>query len=340
MIGALNADPLAALSANAASLRTQLNTITEQSSSGLVSQSYAGLGANARVSLDLQPQVAHAAAYSANIDAATGRLSVTQAALSQIASIANTFHADLPKLGSVSSQEVDSVAADARSALQQVADLLNTKNGNVYVFAGQDSSTPPVANAGNILSSSFFTSIQTAVSGLQANGAAATAASTLAVASPVTPSGAVPTVEAGPGERVQAGVLASANTLATSSGTSTTGSYIHDLLRSLATLGSLSSSQAGTANFQALVADTGASLDGAITAMGTETGALGDIQSNLTARRSALSATQIALTTQVSSVEDVDIAATLTKLSSLQTQLQASYQVIAGVKSLTLATIL
>ena len=34
------------------------------------------------------------------------------------------------------------------------------------------------------------------------------------------------------------------------------------------------------------------------------------------------------------------MAATLTKLSSLQTQLQASYQVIAGVKNLTLASVL
>ena len=340
MIGALDASPLAALTANAASIRDQLTTVTEQSSSGLVSQSYAGLGASARVSMDLRPQIAHAAAYSANIDAASGRLGVTQTALSQIASIAATFNADLQKVDGVSSQEVDSVASDARSALQQVADLLNTKDGNVYVFAGQDSATPPVANASNILSSSFFTGIQSAVSSLQTNGAAATAAATLAVASPVTSSGAVPTVEAGPGERIQVGVLASANTLATSSGGSTTGSYIHDLLRSLATMGSLSSSQSGSSSFQALVQDTRTSLGGAITAMATETGALGDIQSNLSARKTALSATQTALTAQVSSVEDVDMAATLTKLSSLQTQLQASYQVIAGVKSLTLASIL
>ena len=340
MIGALDASPLAVLTANAAAIRDKLGTVTEQSTSGLVSQSYAGLGANARVSMDLRPQIAHAAAYSANIDAASGRLGVTQAALSQLATIASTFNADLQKVDGVNSQEVDGVAANARSALQQVAALLNTKDGDTYVFAGQDSATPPVADANGILSSTFFTGIRSAVSNLQAAGSAATASATLAVASPVTPSGTVPTVEAGPGERVPVGLLASANTLATSSGPSTTGSYVHDLLRSLATIGSLSSSQAGTADFHALVADTRTSLDGAITAMATETGALGDIQSSLGARQSSLSATQTALKSQVSSVEDVDMAATLTKLSSLQTQLQASYQVIAGVKNLTLANIL
>ena len=340
MIGALDASPLATLTLNAALQREQLNTVTEQSSSGLVSQSYAGLGANARVSVDLRPQIAHATAYSSNIDAAAGRLGTTQTALSQIAAIADTFNADLQKVDGINSQEVDGVAANARAALQQVAGLLNSKYGDVYVFAGQDSSTPPVSDANGILSSSFFTGIQSAVSNLQANGGAATAAATLAVASPVTQSGAVPTVEAGPGERIQAGVLASSNTLATSTGASTTGSYIHDLLRSLATIGSLSSGQSGSVEFHALVADTRTSLGGAITAMATESGALGDIQSNLSARQTSLSAARTTLTAQVSSVEDVDMAATFTKLSSLQTQLQASYQLIAGVKSLTLANIL
>ena len=340
MIGGLDASPLASLTTTASSLSEQLKTVTEQSASGLVSQDYAGLGANAQVSLDLQPQIAHASAYSANIDAATGRLGVTQTALGQLATIANTFYADLQKVDSMDSQEVDGVAADARSALQQVAGLLNTQDGNTYVFAGQNSSTPPVSNADSILSSPFFTSIQSAVSNLQANGAAATAAATMAVPSPVTPSGAVPTVETGPGDRVQAGVLASANTLTTSSGPSTTGSYVHDLMLSLATIGSLSSGQSGTTDFQALVQNTRSCLSGSITAMGTETGVLGDIQASLTARQSSLSATQTALTSQISSVQDVDMASTLTKLSSLQTQLQASYQAIASVKSLTLASIL
>ena len=340
MISPVAPGPLAQLTANAASIRDRLNTVTEQSTSGLVSQSYAGLGAAARVSLDIRPQIAHADAYRANIDAATGRLAVTQTALKQLADIADTFHADLQKVDGTNSQEVDSVATDARSALQQVASLLNTKDGDIYVFAGQDSRTAPVTDPANILSSPFFTSIQSAVGSLAANGAAATATATLAVASPVTASGAVPTVEAGPGERVPTGVLASANTLATSAGPSTTGSYIRDLLRSLATLGSLSSSQSGTAAFQSLTADTRTSLGGAITAMAAETGALGDIQSNLQARQAALAGAKVALTAQVSFVEDVDMAETLTKLSSLQTQLQASYQVIAGIKQLSLANVL
>ena len=61
------------------------------------------------------------------------------------------------------------------------------------------------------------------------------------------------------------------------------------------------------------------------------------MQSRLAARKTTLAATETSLTKQVSNVEDVDMAATLTKITSLQAQLQASYQLIAGVKDLSLA---
>ena len=340
MIGALGDGLLNALVASSGSLRERLSTVTEQSSTGLVSQTYGGLGAPARTALNLAPQVAHAAAYQANIDAAAGRMGVAQTALSQIAGIADKLKANLAKLGGINGQEVDGVAADARSALQQVAGLLDTKDGDVYVFAGQDSATPPLASPDAILNSAFYAGVQGAVANLPAAGATATAAATLAIASPIAASGPAPAVEAGPGLRVQVGVLASANTLATSTGPSTTGSYIHDLMRALATVGSLTSAQAGTGAFTALVQDTNASLDWAIGAMGTEAGALGDLRSGLAAQQTQLAATQTALSAQVSSVQDVDMAATLTKLTALQSQLQASYKVIAEVQGLTLASIL
>jgi flagellin-like hook-associated protein FlgL len=43
-----------------------------------------------------------------------------------------------------------------------------------------------------------------------------------------------------------------------------------------------------------------------------------------------------ALTGQLSSVQDVDMASTLSQLTSVQTQLQASYRMITGENSLSL----
>jgi flagellar hook-associated protein 3 FlgL len=109
-----------------------------------VSDTYAGLGGSASISLNLNPQLTAFDTYKKNIDQATGRMGVTQTAMTQIEQIAATFAGDIPNLDGINPSEVDSIAANARSALQQVAGLLNTKNGDVYVFGGQDTANPPV----------------------------------------------------------------------------------------------------------------------------------------------------------------------------------------------------
>jgi hypothetical protein len=169
---------------NSATVHHQLDTLTEQASSGLVAQTYAGLGAGAGIALNLNPQLATLQTYQANISQATGRMQMTQTAMTQIQQIAATFVADMPKLNKITPTEIDSVAANARTALSQLANLLNTKQGNTYVFSGQDTANPPVPSPDQILQSPFFTQINTAVSTLSTNGAAATTAQTLAIAGP------------------------------------------------------------------------------------------------------------------------------------------------------------
>ncbi|HEX4368822.1 MAG TPA: flagellin [Rhodopila sp.] len=345
---------LPTLIANSTSVHQQLDTLTEQASTGLVAQTYAGLGGEASVSLNLNPQLTALQTYQNDIGQATGSMAVTQTAMTQIQQIASTFVADIPNLNGLDPSEVDSIAAQANAALQQVADLLDTQDGSNYVFGGQDSANPPVPSPDDILSSGFYTQINAAVSGLSANGAATTAATTLAIASsdatgtsPFSaymsqPASAIspPVVQTGQGGTVQTGLLASANSVAVSSGTSTTGSYMRDLMRALATLGSLSSSQVNDTGFAALVQDTGTSLNGVVSAMATDVGVLGNTQSTLTATQTQLSDTATALTGQLSSVQDVNMAQTLSSLTSMQTQLQASYRLISGDTSLSLVNFL
>lgn len=337
---------------NATRVRRQLDTLTEQASSGRVSTTYAGLAAGGRTSLDLSPQVATLQTWQNNISAAATTLQVAQTAMTQMQTIASDFNAKLNTLNGLDAQSVDSVAASARQALEQVAGLLDSQAGGVYVFGGQDSQNPPVPDCGQILNSGFYTQIAAAVGGLAANGAAATAAATLAVASSnatgtspfsaaqsqaaATVVGQRAAIQTGDGQLTQAGLVASANAYVASQGPSTTGSYVRDLMRSLATLGSLSSTQISAGGFQGLVSDTRDCLTSAITAMAGDAGALGDVQSRLTATQTQLSATSTALTAQVSNVQDVDMAATLSKLSQVQTQLQSSYQLIASANSLSL----
>lgn len=334
---------LSGLVGDGAAIRSRLDRLQQQAATGTIADTLGGLGGiAARHVLDLRPQIAHETQWQANIDAVQGQMSATQTALKSVSDIAGQFYGELPKLSGLNPGDVDTVAARAKQALVQVASLLNTKVGDRYVFAGQTPGTPPVPNPDGIASSPFVTSVASAVSGLAANGATATTAATLAAASGTSPfdpslAPAVPTVQVGEAEYIQVGVLANANTLAASSGPSTTGSYMRDVLRGLATLASLSSGQITASGFPALVDDTRQSFGGAISALNAEAGALGDVQSGLAVRHAALGDMHDALTAQLSSVTDVDMASTLTSLSLVQTQLQASYRIIAQAKGMTLA---
>ena len=336
---------LSSLVSDSQTIQVRLTQLQEQSATGYIADTLGGLGGvSARQVLDLRPEIAHQVQWQANINAVQGNMSTAQTALGSISSIANQFYADLPSLNGLNPSNVDSVAAQAKQALAQVANLLDTKDGNTYVFAGQSPDVAPIPNPDAIGSSAFATSISgTVAANIGTSGAAQAATLTAATAnSPFDPglSTQPPTVQIGENEFVQAGVLANKNTLATSSGSSTTGSYMTDVLRSLATLASLSSSQVGQPGFSSLVTDTTQSLSGAMSAMNAEVGVFGSIQSNLSTTATQLSNTQDALTVQLSSATDVNMATTLSNLTQTQTQLQASYQVIAAAKSLTLANYL
>ncbi|MGH7066984.1 MAG: flagellin [Acetobacteraceae bacterium] len=351
-----NYSQLSELVANATELRQQLATLTEQASSGLVAETYAGLGSGASVSLDLNPEISQMNTWQNNINAAQGQMQVTQTAVSQLSAIASNFASQLNTIGTADPTAVTNVAAAAQQALVQVANLLNTTDGTTYVFAGADSANPPVPNADQILSSGFATQISAAVSGLATNGAAVTEASVLATGSSnaagtspfsaalsqpaATLQAELPSVQVGQGQFVTIGLLASANSYVPSSGTNTTGSYTRDLMTSLAVIGSLSTSQVSSPDFQTLVGDTQATLQGVVTAMNQDAGVLGNQSSALTSTASTLSDTVNALTTQVGAVQDVDMATTATRLTGVQTELQASYQLIANLGSLSLVNYL
>ncbi len=362
MVGVTGFAPLGQLVANAEATHTRLNNLTNQASTGLIASNYAGLGSGASVSLDLRPHLANLQTWQSNVDAAAGRMSVAQSALTQIQSIASGFYAQLNNLNSLNADAVDTIATSARDALKQVAGLLDTQDGGVYVFAGQDTANPPVPDPDNIADGSagtFFGAIQSAVITLGVQTASQVAQTTLGVAKsggtgpspfstylsdPANDPPVLPTVQVGQNQSEVTGLSASHNGLIPSSvddgSAITTGSYMRDVLRALATIGSLSSAQTNVSGFQDLVQNTRTSLSGAIGAMARDAGALGNVQSSLTATQSRLADTQTAMTSQVSSAEDVDMAATLSQLSLVQTQMQASYQLIATLNGLSLAKFL
>ena len=123
MTGVAGDATLARLIQDSATVRSRLDSFTNQASTGLVGDTYAGLGTSASVSLDLRPQIANLQTWQNNVDAATGRMGVAQSSLTQIQSIAANFYAQLNNVQGVNVSAVDSIAASARDALNQVANL-------------------------------------------------------------------------------------------------------------------------------------------------------------------------------------------------------------------------
>ncbi len=345
-IGAVSSGALGTLIADSHLVRQKLDTLTEQVGNGFIASTLGGLGTAAATVTSLAPAIGRAKAMQDGLDGATGRMAVAQTALTAISAIASSFYAQVNTLNGLNASNVDSVAAGARAALAQVAGLLDTKDGDTFVFAGTATDQAPIANPDTIATSGFATQIATIVAGLGASGvttaaaARAIAASNTPGTSPFNPSATAASrssvVTGDGGQTVPTGILASGNADVASLGAATTGSYSRDILAALATLGGLSSGQLGAGGFGALVNSVRTSLGGAITAINADAGVMGDRQAALAARKTELAATDTALRSQLGSVQDVDMAATLTKLTQTQTQLSASYQLIASVQNLSL----
>ena len=333
---------------NATLTQGTIDTLAAQSSSGLISSDFSGLGSLARTALDLGGQLALNTAAQTDTAQASDVNQVAQTALGQIQSLVSNISGQLLGEASGSAVGLSTLSATARDALGQVAELLDTKVGQVYVFAGQDSRNPPVPQAGAITQSAFYGAIASAIANLPTSGAASVQAQLLTASAAGGTSPFSVTLEAsnqlaaanlGSGQTVQLAVLADQNTDSVSAGTGTTstGSYMRDVMMGFATLATLGGASYADPQTQAMLTLVHTTLSGADDALNTDIGGLGVRQDRVKSAQSELTATANALTTQLGAVQDVDEATVATKLSAAQTQLQASYKIISDLSQLSLA---
>jgi flagellar hook-associated protein 3 FlgL len=253
--------------------------------------------------------------------------------LTQLADIASNFAASALGVATSSGAGVTALADQAKAALDQVKGLLNTRVGDAYLLSGADTANPPIDDTAL---SGFIGNVQASVFALAANGATATGNSVLATASLgsiVTPTiGSTPVMaETGPGQTVPQGVVAGQNLSQPA-----TRSYVKDLVAGLAALAGLKGTTADQSTRASFGAAMSNMLQGAGAGIATDQAVLGEAQSEIATRQTALSDTVTTLTKQVSGVEEVDMAATATALAQVKTQLDASYQLIAAMRDMTL----
>lgn len=344
------------LDTGAAMLRARLEALTRQVSDGRQGPGYGDIAPEARRAVDLRAELNRREVWQGTISRALARTEVAQNTLGRIADVATQFYQEAIRLDGTSGARISAVATAARAALVEVASLLNERHAGEYLFGGSDSANPPIPDPQGILASGMATDIAAAVAGLTVGNAAAVAATTLSAAQSdaagTTPFSAFVSdpaqglgeprrsVPAAEGERVAYGLFANRNAAATSVG-ETTGSWARDVLRGLATLAALDPAQAALGTgFTELMAVVRGGLRSAVDAIGVERGALGATEQRLetTARRHA--EVSVALAGQIAEIEEVDMAATISRLQATQTQLEASYRAISLVSGLTLTRFL
>ena len=93
-------------------------------------------------------------------------------------------------------------------------------------------------------------------------------------------------------------------------------------------------------DFTDLMATVRDGLRSAVDALEEERGALGATEQRLEATSARHAEVTVALKTQLAGIEEVDMAATISRLQATQTQLEASYRAISLVSGLTLTRFL
>ncbi|MFC0408740.1 flagellin [Roseomonas elaeocarpi] len=340
--------------AQSAELKSRLGDLTAQSGSGRLATTYGGESAEARQAISLRGEIARRTATGDSIGQAVGRADAAQTVLSRLSDIASSFAAKTGTLLNADDDALATAASDARDALTEIGSLLNSNYQGSYLFSGSDTGNEAVPN-GDLTASGMSSAIQSAMAALASNGAAATLSATAAASTDTANSpfssflngdGATearPTTLLDDGTRVGTGVWANRNATAASTGSDSVGSWSLDLIRGLMTLAALpaaSDAGASTADKQAVLASVRGGFTSAVNALAVDAGTLGQTQARLETAQDRHESVNTALSGQLSDIETVDMATTLTALKDTQTRLEASYQSISILSGLTLVDFL
>lgn len=329
-------------------LRRSAELLGRQVSTGQRSTVFGDLGAEGRRAIDLGAEIGRRETYSNVLGRAMARGGAMQQALDRMEVIAREIAAETMRARTLGTPGADALAARARSALEEVAGLMNLRHGDEYVFAGSAIAVAPVLDGAGIATGAMATRIAAAVATLDPANAGTVLAETADAAVQDTPFSAFledpatglveapRTLVAADGERVAYGVFANRD-----SAGEVAGSWGRELLRSLATVAAMTQATAAQGTgWQALLQGVEASLSGAARGLATEQAALGAAEARMGAVQDRHQDLLVALRTQLGEVQEVDLATAVTRLKEVEARLEASYQATALISRLSLADFL
>lgn len=332
-------------------VQSELNVLQAQVSSGKKATSYSGLGESARFSLSLrQTKVTTETFIKANTTT-TVRMQQMQTVMERIKDIGNNVkiaaYAGVSSASTPAAQGNFTIRTTATGALSEITQLLNSQLDGFYLFAGRKSDTPPMTDPGSPGAIGTPLGNVSAVAATLPLGATAASGDALydGIASHLdgTAVGGVPGATP---TRYYDGEYSATDEaqLVARIDTSTDVTYgmtgrddaVNKLTQALYVLSITSLSPANEAAYRQVALRAVADLEAGFNGIVEEIGDLGVKQTQLqdvTKRQQDFITT---LDLQIGDVEDVDMSQALTKLSTTQTQLEASYRMLALMRDMSI----
>ena len=283
-------------------LQSQGQTLENQIASGQKSQTYAGISSQAGQVVNLTATQSLQQGYMNTIDTVNTRLKTMSLAMQNISSIATSFQNTLAN--SAFSPNGASVQQTAQQLLTELGSYMNTQDGSRYVFSGNQTSTPAYNPASLPSPGDLTTNVAADYYGGDNGVAQATVDNNVNMQYGVTANNPA-------FEQIVRVLNFFANDSTPLSQTNPTD--VANVNQAQQMMGTAAQA------VQQLVATAGEQQ--------------GDLTQLKTAHQNALSLA----TTSLNNIEQVDTATAITQLNTLQTQLQASYQTINVLQSLSLA---
>lgn len=339
---------MGSIALNQATLRSRLELLTQQVSTGYRGAVYGDLGTEARRAIDLRGEIARRETYVAATKAALGAMEATHQVLARLETLVSNVAAEVLRAKALGEIDAEELANKARVALEEAANLLNTQHAGEYLFAGTDMRGAPVPHAADILNGPMAVAIAAVVTGLTPTNAASVLADTAAiVTAPATSPFSAFLEGAGLGEprravQVADGTRVSWGLMANQDYTGEAVlSWGREMLRAFAAAAALTESSAAQGDgYTDLLQGLHDSLVAAGRGLAAERGVLGEAQLRVTAAQEQHGDLLVLIRSQLADAQGVDVAAVSMALRQLETQLAASYQTTAMLSGLSLAAFL
>ena len=280
-----------------------LDSANRQVTTGQLSGTYAGYHDKTAVMEAARSAASHADANAAAAQIASTRLDLQDTQLSALSTLVGNVRQAITK--AAADQDATSLMSELDGYFSQAAQILNTKDANGYLFAGENNQTPPV-NVTSLAQLASLPSVSLAFD-----------------------NGQIPTsVRVSDNQTVQVGQLAS-----------DLGTQLFQLFQQVAQFDQGASGPFDTKTTPAQQSFLESAISGASGAMTTINAAAAQNGVRYAAVQTAMDQLQANATVYkgfVSNIQDVDIGQAMTKLSQNQIALQAAFQVTSTLNQTTL----